>query len=117
MVDLLTVLLIFMVITAIAVIHMPSLLSAVIAMGALGFGAAVAFLVLGAPDVAIPQIAVDVVRMVILIRATVGSLDGTGLQKLPYGPMTQIARDKTIPLLDIGTMDLIRSGAVGVRPL
>lgn len=51
-----------------------------------------------------------------LIRATVGSLDGTGLQKLPYGPMTQIARDKTIPLLDIGTMDLIRDGHVRVRP-
>ena len=51
-----------------------------------------------------------------LIRATVGSLEGTGLEKLPYGPMTQIAREKTIPLLDIGTMDLIRSGAVGVRP-
>ena len=51
-----------------------------------------------------------------LIRATVGSLDGTGLEKLDYGPMTQIAQDKTVPLLDVGTLDLIRSGAVRVRP-
>jgi len=51
-----------------------------------------------------------------LIRATVGSLDGTGLEKLEYGPMTQIAQDKTVPLLDVGTVDLIRSDAVRVRP-
>jgi indole-3-pyruvate monooxygenase len=51
-----------------------------------------------------------------LIWATIGSLKGTGLRKLPYGPMSQIANDKSIPLLDIGTMDLIRSGDLVVRP-
>ena len=72
MFDVLTVLLIFMVITAIAAVHMRGLLSAVIALGALGFGASVSFLLLGAPDVAIPQVAVDVLTVIILIRATVG---------------------------------------------
>ena len=70
--SLLIVLLVFMLITAIAAIHMKRLLSAVIALGALGFGAAVTFLVLGAPDVAIPQVIVDVIALVLLIRATVG---------------------------------------------
>lgn len=68
----LTVLLVFMVVSAIAAIHMPSLLSAVIALGALGFASALSFLALGAPDVAIPQVLVDVVTLVILIRATIG---------------------------------------------
>ena len=36
-------------------------------------------------------------------------------RKLPYGPNTQIARDKHIPLLDIGTMDHIRAGRIAVH--
>jgi cation diffusion facilitator CzcD-associated flavoprotein CzcO len=50
-----------------------------------------------------------------MIRATVGDLGSTGLQKLPYGPNTQIARDRHIPLLDIGTMDQIRAGRITVH--
>ena len=72
MTDFLTVLLIFMLVSAVAAIHMRSLLSAVIALGALGFASALSFLALGAPDVAIPQVLVDVVTLVILIRATLG---------------------------------------------
>jgi hypothetical protein len=45
----------------------------------------------------------------------VGDISEVGLRKLPYGPNTQIAQDKHIPLLDIGTMDHIRAGRIGVH--
>ncbi len=50
-----------------------------------------------------------------LVRLTVGDITKVGLRKLPYGPNTQIARDRHIPLLDIGTMDLIKDGRIGVH--
>jgi multisubunit Na+/H+ antiporter MnhB subunit len=70
--DLIVVLLVFMVIAGVAAIHQKSLLSAVIAFGALGFAGNVAFLALGAPDVAIVKAVVEIVVIVVLIRATVG---------------------------------------------
>jgi indole-3-pyruvate monooxygenase len=49
-----------------------------------------------------------------VIRATVGNIRKLGLKKLPYGPQQQIARDKRIPLIDIGTLKLIREGRIAV---
>jgi indole-3-pyruvate monooxygenase len=43
-----------------------------------------------------------------LINFLVGDITKLGLQKLPYGPMEQIQKDQTVPLLDIGTLKLIR---------
>jgi len=50
-----------------------------------------------------------------LVRFTVGDVRKVGLRKLPYGPNTQIAHDRHIPLLDIGTMDHIRAGRITVH--
>lgn len=50
-----------------------------------------------------------------LIRATVGDIRTVGLRKLAYGPNTQIARDRHIPLFDIGTMRHIGAGRIGVH--
>ncbi len=50
-----------------------------------------------------------------LVRFTVGDIRKVGLRKLPYGPNTQIKRDKHIPLLDIGTMAHIKAGRIGVH--
>jgi indole-3-pyruvate monooxygenase len=50
-----------------------------------------------------------------MIATIVGDVRAVGLRKLPYGPNTQIARDRHIPLLDIGTMDHIRSGHITVH--
>lgn len=50
-----------------------------------------------------------------LIRLSVGDVRSVGLKKLPYGPNTQIARDRHIPLLDIGTMAHLRAGRIGVH--
>lgn len=51
-----------------------------------------------------------------LVRLSVGDVRDVGLRRLPYGPNTQIARDRHIPLLDIGTMALIREGRIVVHP-
>jgi indole-3-pyruvate monooxygenase len=50
-----------------------------------------------------------------LIRLTIGDIRKVGLKKLPYGPNTQIARDRHIPLLDICTMEHIRSGRIKIH--
>ncbi len=46
----------------------------------------------------------------------VGDLRKLGLRKPPYGPITQIAEHRRIPLIDVGTIDLIRQGHVKVLP-
>jgi cation diffusion facilitator CzcD-associated flavoprotein CzcO len=50
-----------------------------------------------------------------LVRVTVGDIRKVGLRKLPYGPNAQIKNDRHIPLLDIGTMDHIKSGRITVH--
>jgi len=50
-----------------------------------------------------------------MVRSTVGDVRKVGLEKLPYGPNTQMARDRHVPLLDIGTMDQIRQGHSNVH--
>lgn len=51
-----------------------------------------------------------------LIRALIGDIGKLGLQKLPYGPIEQIRVHRKIPLLDIGTLALMRAGKIGVFP-
>jgi len=50
-----------------------------------------------------------------LLRLSVGNIEKLGFRKLPYGPAVQINRHGKIPLLDIGTMKLIRGGQLKVR--
>ena len=64
-------LLIFMIVGALFVIEMDNLLSTAVVMGTIGIGLSVAFLFLGAPDLAIVEIVVDVISLIILIRATI----------------------------------------------
>ena len=65
------VLLIFIIIAAIIAVETKNLLSAVICIGAMGFGASLLFLFLRAPDIAITQIVVEVLGLIVLIRATI----------------------------------------------
>ena len=64
-------LLAFMLIAAFIAIETKNLLSAVICVGAVGFGASIMFLFLRAPDIAITQIVVEVLGLILLIRATI----------------------------------------------
>jgi len=65
------ILLLFMVIAAIIAVETKDLLSSVICVGAIGFGGSLMFLFLRAPDIAITQIVVEVLGLIILIRATI----------------------------------------------
>ncbi len=62
-------LLIFMILAAI--VETKDLLSSIIAVGAAGLGLSVAFLILKAPDLAITQLVVEILCLILLIRATI----------------------------------------------
>ena len=63
----------FMIIGAIYAIHARDLLSAVIAMGIVGFGLVICFLLLKAPDLAIVQIVVETITLVIMVAVVLDS--------------------------------------------
>jgi multisubunit Na+/H+ antiporter MnhB subunit len=65
------ILLLFMIIAALVAVETKHLLGAVICVGAVGFGASIMFLFLRAPDIAITQIVVEVLGLIILIRACI----------------------------------------------
>lgn len=63
--------LLFMIAAAVIAIEVKDLLSSVIAVGAVGIGLSMAFLILKAPDLAIMQLVVEILSLIILIRATI----------------------------------------------
>ncbi|MCD6417783.1 DUF4040 domain-containing protein [bacterium] len=62
------IILIFMIIGTIIAVETKNMLSAVVAVGAVGFGVSLLFLYLRAPDIAITQVIVEVLSLIILIR-------------------------------------------------
>ena len=69
--NILIILLILMIVGAMIAIETKNLLSAVICVGAVGFLLSIAFLFLCAPDIAITQVTVEILGLIILIRATI----------------------------------------------
>lgn len=63
-------LLLFMIAAAVIAVRVKDLLSSVIAVAAVGIGLSMAFLVMKAPDLAMMQLVVEVLSIIILIRAT-----------------------------------------------
>ena len=49
-----------------------------------------------------------------LIRMSVGDISELGLQKANKGPLTQIVEDDRVPLIDIGTLQLIKQGHIKI---
>lgn len=68
----LSVVLILMILGAVVALEVPDILSSVVTLGAVGLGLCFAFLILKAPDVAITQLVVEIVSLIMLIRATLG---------------------------------------------
>ena len=77
---LLHLLLVFMIIGAFITVEIKNMLSAVISMGAVGFALSMAFLFLGAPDIAITQVIVEILSLILLIRATV-NVDNVAIEE------------------------------------
>jgi len=76
----LLVLALFMIVGSLIAIETRSLLSSVISVGVVGFCLSIIFLMLGAPDIAITQVVVEILILVILIRATI-TRDNTSIDK------------------------------------
>lgn len=74
------VVMVFMIVAALVAVGMRGLLSSVIAVGTVGLGLCIMFLLLQAPDLAITQLVVEILILVVLIRATVGK----GVSRIPY---------------------------------
>ena len=50
-----------------------------------------------------------------LLRLTIGNLSKLGFRKAASGPITQIKTSSRVPLIDIGTIDLVRAGQIEIR--
>ena len=75
------ILLILMIVGSVVALEVQDLLSSVVALGAVGLGLCLTFLILKAPDVAITQLVVEILSIIILIRATLKK----GLPTVPTG--------------------------------
>ncbi|MFN8466575.1 MAG: hypothetical protein U0X20_13540 [Caldilineaceae bacterium] len=51
-----------------------------------------------------------------ILRLRFGDLTPYGLRRPPRGPLAQIDSDRRIPLIDVGTIKLIKSGQIQVYP-
>ncbi|MGH1356327.1 MAG: flavin-containing monooxygenase [Thalassovita sp.] len=51
-----------------------------------------------------------------VLRAKLGDYAQYGLQKSSKGPIAQVREDGRIPLIDLGTLDLIKQGRITIRP-
>ncbi|MBU3031831.1 flavin-containing monooxygenase [Paracoccus marinaquae] len=51
-----------------------------------------------------------------LFRLMLGDLRRLGLRRPDYGPITQVRQHGRIPLLDLGTLAMMRRGRIGVYP-
>ncbi len=61
----------FMIVGAVIAVEVKDLLSSIVAVVAAGLGLSLSFLVLKAPDLAITQLVVEILCLLILIRATI----------------------------------------------
>ncbi|NQT95332.1 MAG: DUF4040 domain-containing protein [Candidatus Omnitrophica bacterium] len=103
------ILLIFMIIGAIIAIQVKDLLSSVVAVGAVGLGLSIVFLILKAPDVAITQLVVEILALIILIRATLK-------KDLPFSPTGRWFLNTLIAIVFVGTFLTVACKAITDLP-
>lgn len=77
----------FMLITAIIAIEIKDLLAAIIALGAVGMGVAIGFVLLMAPDLAIVQIVVEVLTLVFMVAVIFKTTHEDETLKKPILPL------------------------------
>ncbi|MFA4843655.1 MAG: hydrogenase subunit MbhD domain-containing protein [Candidatus Margulisiibacteriota bacterium] len=81
----------FILMAAVVAVESHDLLSAVVSVEAVGLGLCIIFLLLGAPELAITQLVVEILALIVLIRATLAkSVPETyrGRERLAYGMVT-----------------------------
>lgn len=67
----------------------------------------------GIPMSKIPPKMIDKINAP-LLRILVGDITKLGLKKAEYGPMEEIEKNQKVPVLDIGTMKLIKQGHITI---
>ena len=90
-------------------VRLKDLLSSVIAVGAVGLGLSITFLVLKAPDLAITQLVVEILCLIILIRATLK-------KDLPFSASGRWLLNTIITLSFIGIFILAAYKAIADLP-
>jgi multisubunit Na+/H+ antiporter MnhB subunit len=112
-------LLTFMILGSIVALETKDLLSAVIAAGVVGLALSIVFLLLGAPDIAITQVVVEVLIVTVLIRVS-GSTGRTEPAGAPPGRPAIILGTLAIiavaGFMIAGFLLLPEFGAPGARP-
>jgi multisubunit Na+/H+ antiporter MnhB subunit len=103
------VLLVLMIIGAIIAIEIRDLISSVIAVGAVGLGFSLVCLILKAEDVAITQLVVEIIAVIILIRATVR-------KDLPRSPSGAQILAGAVAVVFIVVLLVVASGAFEQLP-
>ena len=106
MTNILAILLLLMIVGGLIAIETTNLLSSIICVGAVGFLLSIAFLLLGAPDIAITQVVVEILCLVILIRATI-SRDLTAISgdREFFGLVVTVALVMAFALFSIRMLD------------
>lgn len=104
--SILLILLVLMIIAAIIAIETANLLSSIVCVGAAGFLVSIAFLFLGAPDIAITQLVVEVLCLIVLIRATISrDLTAVSGDREFFGLTVTVAIVLVIAVIGIGALD------------
>ena len=109
---LLYLLLVFMIAGSVIAIETRDLLSSVICVGAVGLGLAIIFLLLGAPDLAIVQVVVEVLSLVLLLRVVIVREDVTIAHRYRYGEVFATA----VALVFFGVFIVLAASAFKQMP-
>jgi multisubunit Na+/H+ antiporter MnhB subunit len=100
------VLIVLMIIGALVAIETPNVLHAVISVGAVGFLLSIVFLFLSAPDLAITQIAVEIITLVLLLTtARLADREPDSDRWLTFGKLAALAMLILLAVLSAGMFD------------
>lgn len=102
--------LIFMIAAAVIAVEAKDLLSSVIAVGAVGIGLAMAFLILKAPDLAMMQLVVEILSLIILVRATIR-------KDIPFSTSGRWAFNTSATVVFLAAFLALAFGAIRALPL
>ena len=104
----------FMLIAGLIAVEANDLLSAVIAVGAAGFALSVVDLLLGAPDLAFPQVLVEVITLVLLIRMVMTRRDTSRQSAISSAARSMPASSDRFPMKYSGG-SVVCDGSARVR--
>lgn len=100
------VLILLMIIGALVAIETPNVLYAVISVGAVGFLLSIVFLFLAAPDLAITQIAVEVITLVLLLKtANLAKRERDTNRGITFGKLAALAMLIILAISSAGMFD------------